>query len=159
MSWLQIVVAGDLFLLTAPTADTVELHRRAGNHVPLLLLDPPPDLFLELFGCMHIFDRAAGVADEVVMRLALGLVYVESTSETETVYKALLNENVEIPVHVAQTEGRKVDSELIVQPVCRHMHALRLEKCEYAIALFALSQLGGHGYNIVSGAISVNAVI
>ena len=119
-------------------------------------LDPPVHELSLFHRRVDVLDRPADITDEVKMPFAVGLVDIEGTSKAQTVGEALLNEDVEVAVYVAKTERRELVPKLIVHPVGGYMNVIGLQQLQNTIALFTLPQLCCHGYNIVSGAISVN---
>lgn len=99
-----------LALLAASAADTVELYIFAGNDVAVLAVDDLFYLGLDLTRYLDIFDRTAGVTNKMVVRLSYRLVHITVTPKMEAVCHTLINENIEVPIHVPETDRRELIS-------------------------------------------------
>lgn len=133
---------GSEALFGSPTvlAEPVELNVFAGNNVSLVFLYPRLYLLLQGGGHVHVVNGTTLLAYKVVVRFTLGLIDIVIAAKAQTTDHFLIDENIEVAVDVAQTQGRKLLFELVVDPVGRYMHALRREKIEDSFALFAFSQ-------------------
>lgn len=139
---VRVRLRGSEALFGSPTvlAEPVELNVFAGNDVSLVFLYPRLNLLLQRGRYVHVVDCTTLLTYKVVVRFTLGLVDIVVAAKAQTTDHFLIDENIEVAVDVAQTQGRKLLFELVVDPVGRYVHALRREKVEDSFALFAFSQ-------------------
>jgi hypothetical protein len=111
---------------------------------------------LKLQGNRYIFNGPTDITDEVIVGLPVCFIDVGTASKAETVYQALLDENIEIAIYVPQAQGGELCFQLVTDEMCRQMVSAGLEEVIDAITLFALANLCCHRENIVNATYAVN---
>lgn len=121
-----------------------------------VVLDPGSHQSALLFRKLDVFDRTTAITDKVKMAFPIGFIHIKGAPETQSVRQTLINEDIEIAVHVTETQRGKLVPQLVIDPTCGNVNVSGLQQFENPLTLFTLSHLGAHRYNIVNGAIDVN---
>lgn len=138
----------------AAITQPVDLHVR--DSVSPVVLDPGSHQPTLLLRKLNVLDRTAPITDKVKMAFPIGFIHIEGAPKPESVCKALIYKDIQIAVHVTETQRGKLVPQLVIDPVGGDVNVSGFQQFKNPLTLFALSHLGAHDYNIVNGAIVVN---